>query len=316
MAISILISGIICVYAEGNDKTASVDNTAGAMTLKELGDLKYYLYCPNNPTDDMPLIIYLHDGTNKNLDVTALLATDGFPKYLNDGYYGDLRAYVVVPKLESTYKGWVNIYEKIRDLIRSMKNDYSVGKVALTGHSMGGTGTYQVQIKLPNSFDCIAPMSGSVQNTDANIAALSKTKVWAFVGTDDTIVDPDSSRAVICALQDNGADARITELDGATHFDVPSLAYKDNDFIQWLVNCGEITPPIIRGDANRDGIVSISDATAVQRHIAELEHLSDDGQSAADVDDSGQITINDATLIQKYLAEFDDPYHIGEQIIF
>ena len=29
-------------------------------------------------------------------------------------------------------------------------------KIALTGHSMGGTGTYQLQVKLPNTFACIA----------------------------------------------------------------------------------------------------------------------------------------------------------------
>ena len=29
-------------------------------------------------------------------------------------------------------------------------------KIALTGHSMGGIGTYQLQVKLPNTFDCIA----------------------------------------------------------------------------------------------------------------------------------------------------------------
>lgn len=103
---------------------------------------------------------------------------------------------------------------------------------------MGGTGTYQLQVKLPNAFACIAPTSGSIQNTEANLTALSKTKIWAFVGTDDTIVSPDSSRAIIKALNEKGANVKITELNCATHFDVPSLAYKNNALIQWLVNCG------------------------------------------------------------------------------
>ena len=33
-----------------------------------------------------------------------------------------------------------------------------------------------------------------------------------------------------------GANAEITELDEATHFDVPSLAYKKDNLIKWLVN--------------------------------------------------------------------------------
>ena len=104
---------------------------------------------------------------------------------------------------------------------------------------MGGTGTYQLQVKLSNTFACIAPMSGSIQNNEANLTALSKTKIWAFVGTDDTIVSPDSSRTIINALNEKGATAKITELDRATHFDVPSLAYKNDALIQWLVQGGE-----------------------------------------------------------------------------
>lgn len=210
------------------------------MELNKVGDLQYYLYTPENPTDDMPLIIYLHGGTNKKADVKELLATDGFPKYLYEGYYGDLRAYVAIPKLSNDYKGWSDIYEQIRDMIKSLNTNYGIdmSKISLTGHSMGGTGTYQLQVKLPNTFACIAPMSGSIRYTEDNLTALSKTKIWAFVGTDDTIVDPESSRTIIGKLQEISATAKITELDGATHFDVPALAYKNDELICWLVNCG------------------------------------------------------------------------------
>lgn len=240
------------VVAEENERNAfntesvptqSVEpaEVPATMELKKIGNLQYYLYSPKNPTKDMPLIIYLHGGTNKKADVAALLTTEGFPKWLNDGYYGDLRAFVAIPKLENSYKGWVNIYEQIRTLVKDLNKNYniSMSKVVLTGHSMGGTGAYQLQVKLPNTFACVAPMSGSITNTESNLAALSKTKIWAFVGTDDTIVDPESSRVIIGALQDSGANAKITELNGATHFDVPSLAYKNKELIQWLVCCGK-----------------------------------------------------------------------------
>ena len=220
-----------------NDKTNN--ETASKYELKKLGNLQYYLYTPSNPTNNMPLIMYLHGGTNKKLDAKALLTTDGFPKYLYDGYYGNFRAYVVIPKLASNYSGWINVSEQLRNLIKEMNVNYKIdlNKVSLTGHSMGGTGTYQVQTKLSNTFACIAPMSGSIKNTEENINALSKTKIWAFVGTEDTIVKPDSTRTIIATLKENGVNAKITELAGATHFDVPSLGYKNSEFINWLVNC-------------------------------------------------------------------------------
>lgn len=221
--------------------TEDKNHIPSSMELKKIGSLQYYLYTPSNPENDMPLIIYLHGGTNKKEDAPALLTTDGFPKYLYDGYYGDLRAYVAIPKLDNQYKGWADIYEQIRNLITSIHTNYGIdmNKISLTGHSMGGTGTYQLQVKLPNTFVCIAPASGSIQNNEANLKALGKTKIWAFVGTNDTIVSPDSSRIIIKTLNERGASAKITELSGATHFDVPSLAYKNNTLIQWLINCGK-----------------------------------------------------------------------------
>ena len=209
--------------------------------LKSLGNLQYYLYTPSNPTNNMPLIMYLHGGTNKKLDAQALLTTDGFPKYLYDGYYGNLRSYVVIPKLTTNYTGWVDVSNELRNLIKTMNTNYQIdlNKVSLTGHSMGGTGTYQVQIKLSSTFACIAPMSGSVKNTEENLNALSNTKIWAFVGTNDKIVDPSSTKTIIEILKSKGSNVRLTEFDGATHFDVPSLGYKNSEFINWLVNCSK-----------------------------------------------------------------------------
>lgn len=208
-----------------------------SMELHNVGGMDYYLYIPANPSENMPLVIYLHGGTNKRGATPELLTTDGFPKYLYDGYYGDLRAYVAVPKLDDSYKGWVDAYVLIGNLVKTLSDNYSIDRsnIALTGHSMGGTGTYQLQLKLQDTFARIAPLSGSVQNSEFNLEALRKTQIWAFVGTADTIVDPQSSRDIVSALQSSGASARITELDGATHFDVPSLAYKDPELIRWLI---------------------------------------------------------------------------------
>lgn len=211
-----------------------------SLKLYTLGSLQYYLYIPSNPTSNMPLIMYLHGGTNKKENVEALLTTDGFPKYLNDGYYNDLRSYVVIPKLNSNYTGWGDIADYLRNLIKNINQTYGIdmNKVSLTGHSMGGTGTYQLQTKLSNTFACIAPMSGSIKNTEENINALAKTKIWAFVGTADTIVSPDSTRTIIAALKERGVNAKITEIEGATHFDVPA-AYKNSGVINWLVSCSK-----------------------------------------------------------------------------
>ena len=64
------------------------------------------------------------------------------------------------------------------------------------------------------------------------------------------------------------------------------------------------TPEVLLGDANLDGRVTIRDVTAIQRHIAETEPLSEQALALADTNGDGEIDIADATLIQMYLAEF------------
>ncbi len=59
---------------DNNDKKEEIvnKNIPSKYELKSLRDLQYYLYTPSNPTSGMPLIMYLHGGTNKKLDVQAL----------------------------------------------------------------------------------------------------------------------------------------------------------------------------------------------------------------------------------------------------
>ena len=66
----------------------------------------------------------------------------------------------------------------------------------------------------------------------------------------------------------------------------------------------------ICGDADGDGEVTILDATAIQRKLVEMS-VSAFNENAADVDGNG-LDITDATWIQRHLAELYVPYPIGE----
>lgn len=59
------------------------------------------------------------------------------------------------------------------------------------------------------------------------------------------------------------------------------------------------------GDVDGNGSINISDVTAIQRHIAELDVLTGDALIAADTNGDGVVDITDATHLQKYLAEYD-----------
>lgn len=227
-----------------NNQTETVGSADSSSTFTEKSfkttegiNLKYWLYTPQNATSNMPLILYLHGGSGKGNDLN-LVVKDGFPKYLKNGELGNINSYVVIPQLPSNYKGWSDIKVSIRDLITNIKNIYNINtnKISITGHSMGGKGTYDIALAYPNLFSCVAPMSGSIKLDNSNIEKLKNIPVWAFVGANDTIVEPSSSTEFINSLKQVNNQAKLTIFDGAGHFDVPELGYKNTDVINWLIN--------------------------------------------------------------------------------
>ncbi len=67
------------------------------------------------------------------------------------------------------------------------------------------------------------------------------------------------------------------------------------------------------GDADEDEVITIKDATAIQKHVAKLELLNENASLLADVDADENITIKDATAIQKHIAGLDSGFEgIGE----
>ncbi len=67
----------------------------------------------------------------------------------------------------------------------------------------------------------------------------------------------------------------------------------------------------IFGDANRDYLVNIKDATAIQKHAAEIVKLDDYSIYRVDVNFDGEINVRDATLIQKWTAGIDIGTSLG-----
>jgi hypothetical protein len=65
---------------------------------------------------------------------------------------------------------------------------------------------------------------------------------------------------------------------------------------------------VMLGDVTGDKLISVADATLVQKHAAEMLVLTGDAALAADTSKDGLISVADATLIQKYAAEMIDHF--------
>ncbi len=75
---------------------------------------------------------------------------------------------------------------------------------------------------------------------------------------------------------------------------------------------GEQASGYILGDVDGDGVVTIIDATMIQRTLVDLP-VTSFIEKAADVDGNG-LDITDATYIQRYIAAIDIPFCVGEYV--
>ena len=66
-----------------------------------------------------------------------------------------------------------------------------------------------------------------------------------------------------------------------------------------------VAPALKNNDITGDGKVNIKDATAVQKHLAKIDVLSDALVALADYDYNGKVNVKDATALQKHIANFN-----------
>ena len=208
-------------------------------STSQIETFRYWLYTPKNPVENMPLIVYLHGSSGKGDDLNILMNEDGFPQYLKNSQLGDVPAYILIPQLPTEKRGWASVSQSVYQLISETVSTYQIDSdnISLTGHSMGGTGTWNLAVQYPELFDRIAPLSGSARGQAAKLEALKEIPVWAFVGSDDTVILPEYSENAVSELNALGGNAQITIFEGADHFAVPSQTYLDPSIslVNWLI---------------------------------------------------------------------------------
>ena len=232
--LSLTAASAFCLLCAGCGDAAAL-SPAGTLTA-HVGDtgLSYCLYTPQSTGTPKTLLLYLHGGSGKGSDLNAVLEAESLPRFLQEGQLAP-DAYVVMPQLPANCKGWSDRTAHLLQLLADIKAQCSIARTALTGHSMGGTGCWELALAHPEAFCAAAPLSGSVQLTEQNLTALQSLPVWAVVGSADTIVKPDTSEQFIAALQEKNPNARLTVRENATHFDVPQT-YLDSTLglLDWL----------------------------------------------------------------------------------
>jgi len=58
----------------------------------------------------------------------------------------------------------------------------------------------------------------------------------------------------------------------------------------------------LKGDADLSGKVNVKDATLIQKYVAKMTDMTEQGKTNGEVDGNGKLNVKDATMIQKFIA--------------
>jgi len=199
-------------------------------------NINYWLYTPDNPGNKMPLVVYLHGGTSKGNNLDLLMQHEGFPQYIQQKKLS-APAYIVMPQAAEDIRAWDEMNNEVIDLVFHIIEEYDIDKknVSLTGHSMGGIGTWLIGHSNPEIFSRIAPLSGTVSRRLKDRANEIKMPVWSFVGTEQSDSNAYNSNVEFFPqLEQHNANTQLTILQGYGHKEVVR-AYLEYDITGWLI---------------------------------------------------------------------------------
>lgn len=195
----------------------------------------FIMYRPNCCTGKLPLVIQLHGAGERGCGGDELTITEryGFSKLMTpDANYPCL---LVIPQCQSN-AFWSTEISHVYELLQQIKEEWDIDetRIYLAGISMGAYATWLAAARYPHLFAAIAPVCGGGMIWTAD---LLKMPIWAFHGTDDSVVPFEESLNMIRAVRsfaEPEQDVRFTAFDGVNHnawdytFDEPLL--------QWLLS--------------------------------------------------------------------------------
>ena len=181
------------------------------------------------PDRDWPLLLFLH-GAGERGDSLAVVGVHGPLKERAAGR--DLPLVIVAPQVPTGSRWTVGRVAAALDAaIAQYRIDES--RVYLTGLSMGGFGTWEAIMRMPERFAAAAPICGG--GLPLGIEAARDVPVWAFHGAMDPVVPIEMSVGMVRTLRNAGGDVRFTVYPDAGH-DSWSEAYASDDLYTWLLS--------------------------------------------------------------------------------
>lgn len=185
-----------------------------------------------NHPDRLPLIVYLH-GAGERGENFEHIYRHALPMLIKKGH--EYPAIILMPQCPR-HLIWNNIVEEVKALIDSVAEEYKImpDRIAITGSSMGGYGTWEMACTYANFFSAIAPVAGGGIIWRAK--RLITTPVYAYHGDDDTVVPYTESERMVNEVTKQGGKAKLGKLKDCDHNDGIDAAYSNTHLMRHLLH--------------------------------------------------------------------------------
>jgi poly(3-hydroxybutyrate) depolymerase len=232
-------------FAEASAVAAAV-NAGKNPYEKRTGDFKrHYLLQPAN--EIMPFRMYVptsYNGSRAFPLIIALHGLGGTEDSFFDGYdrkfpaLAEQRGYLVAaplgyrvdgsygwglgnPPADPTVRRNQDLSEQdVMAVLQLVRQQYKVddSRIYLSGHSMGGIGTWKIAAKYPDIWAAIAPFAGT--GTPATLERMKHIPEIVVHGDADPTVDVQGSRAMVAKARELGIEVTYIEVPGGNHGNV------------------------------------------------------------------------------------------------
>ena len=175
-----------------------------------------------------PVIILLHGAGGRGNDLEV---TRQNPFFVITDQMADFEFISVAP--QCCANTWFDLFEQLSRFARAVSAAEFTDpeRVYLMGPSMGGYGTWQLAMSLPELFAAIVPICGGGMYWNAG--RLVNVPIWAFHGAKDTAVLLEESVKMVEAVKRHGGEAELTVYPENGH-DAWSDTYSNPEVFSWL----------------------------------------------------------------------------------
>ena len=201
------------------------------------GTLRFLLNLPDNydTQSEWPAMLFLHGSGEVGSDASVLrtLGPSGYAEGLSSFPF-----IVISPQLDG-WQWWdaAELDQLLDHVVRYYRVDQD--RVAVTGMSLGGYGSWSLAAAYPYRFSCVVPVAGGGDPSTA--CSIAHLPAWVFHGAQDSVVPLSEAQAMVNALEGCGGAPLLTVYPDIGH---PSWTptYVNASLYQWMSTQVRVRP--------------------------------------------------------------------------